>query len=201
MLYPGTSKEVKVIYKKALKVKGAAKFLGFKRNTRYTLVVRNAIPGKVEIDVQVDKWNEETLTANLEPNVPRLEFYYSYAKKGYSYSPAKTPTEVILDKDLLVQGSNYIAFAAKEANNDFSIYYNGQAIRNDNTGTNINGWLLVFQAQSPWFGAQDQMKFKRSLYIRVLKQNKTGKDRSVRLVLKSKLDPSLQSVFTIRQKG
>lgn len=189
-------RETKVIYKKHLKIEGQADFLGFKRNTRYTLVIKKAVPGELEATVTVDKWNEETVEAKLSPVTPRVsEIWDPASADGYFSVDFNTQTTTFKketrDKDMLLQ---------VYANVDWEIVDEAKnKVLPLGTPTEVSGWLAISQLNGMLFTKYNSIPVIIRFYVK--SANTTGKDRSARIILRNKINHNQQTVVTIIQKG
>ena len=189
-------RETKVIYKKHLKIEGQADFLGFKRNTRYTLVIKKAVPGELEATVTVDKWNEETVEAKLSPVTPRVsEIWDAASAFGYFTVDFNTQTTTFKketrDKDMLLQ---------VYANVDWEIVDEAKnKVLPLGTPTEVSGWLAISQLNGMLFTKYNSIPVIIRFYVK--SANTTGKDRSARIILRNKINHNQQTVVTIIQKG
>ena len=189
-------RETKVIYKKHLKIEGQADFLGFKRNTRYTLVIKKAVPGELEATVTVDKWNEETVEAKLSPVTPRVVNLWDPASAdGYFTVDFNTQTisfkKETSDKEMYLQ---------VYANVDWEIVDEAQnKVLSLETNFFVRDWLRITQHKGRDYNKYTSIPYGIRFYVK--SANTTGKDRSARLILRNKINHNQQTVVTITQKG
>lgn len=189
-------RETKVIYKKHLKIEGQADFLGFKRNTRYTLVIKKAVPGELEATVTVDKWNEETVEAKLSPVTPRASEIWD-ASTAFGYFTTDFNTQTISFKK---ETSDKMMFLVVNANVDWEIVDEAQnKVLSLETNFFVRDWLVITQRKGSMYFKYNSIPYGISIYVK--SANTTGKDRSARLILRNKINHNQQTVVTITQKG
>ncbi len=179
-------REAKVIYKKALKVTGQTNFLGFARNTRYTLVIEKAIPDELTSTLKVDMWNEDVVNADIQVIAP-VATYYS--------GPGAVFTEA---GSVLTVQKNFTSniFVSVRSNTEWEVYPEGSAtVPPDGQ---MNAWLKAVPCTSYWGGEIPQNTVKDAVQI-TLTVNNTGEERVQRVVLRSKADNDKQSVLTVKQ--
>lgn len=189
-------RETKVIYKKHLKIEGQADFLGFKRNTRYTLVIKKAVPGELEATVTVDKWNEETVPATLSPVVPRfVNIWDPSSAAGYFSIDYKTQT-----LSFKKETSDVDLYLYTNANVDWEIVDEAQnKVIPLQTATFVRDWLMIAQLKGRSYDKYNSIPYGIRIYVK--SANTIGKNRSVRLILRNKINHNQQTVVTIIQKG
>lgn len=189
-------RETKVIYKKHLKIEGQADFLGFKRNTRYTLVIKKAVPGELEATVTVDKWNEETVEAKLSPVTPRVVNLWDPASAD-GYFTVDFNTQTISYKK---ETSDKEMFLHVYANVDWEIVDEAQnKVLPLNTYFVVRDWLMITQHNGRDYNKYTSIPYGIRFYVK--SANTTGKDRSARIILRNKINHNQQTVVTIIQKG
>lgn len=179
-------REAKVIYKKALMVTGQTNFLGFARNTRYTLVIEKAIPDELTSTLKVDMWNEDVVNADIQVIAP-VATYYS--------GPGAVFTEA---GSVLTVQKNFTSniFVSVRSNTEWEVYPEGSAtVPPDGQ---MNAWLKAVPCTSYWGGEIPQNTVKDAVQI-TLTVNNTGEERVQRVVLRSKADNDKQSVLTVKQ--
>lgn len=189
-------RETKVIYKKHLKIEGQADFLGFKRNTRYTLVIKKAVPGELEATVTVDKWNEETVEAKLSPVTPRASEIWD-ASTAFGYFTTDFNTQTISFKK---ETSDKEMYLQVYANVDWEIVDEAQnKVLSLETEFFVSDWLRITQHKGRMYFKYNSIPYGIRFYVK--SANTTGKDRSARLILRNKINHNQQTVVTITQKG
>ena len=189
-------RETKVIYKKHLKIEGQADFLGFKRNTRYTLVIKKAVPGELEATVTVDKWNEETVEAKLSPVTPRVSEIWDPAS-AFGYFTVDFNTQTISFKKETRDKDMYVTV---NANVDWEIVDEAQnKVLPLNTYFVVRDWLMITQYNGRSYAKYNSIPYGINVYVK--SANTTGKDRSARIILRNKINHNQQTVVTIIQKG
>lgn len=189
-------RETKVIYKKHLKIEGQADFLGFKRNTRYTLVIKKAVPGELEATVTVDKWNEETVEAKLSPVTPRASEIWD-ASTAFGYFTTDFNTQTISFKK---ETSDKEMYLQVYANVDWEIVDEAQnKVLSLETKFFVRDWLRITQHKGRMYFKYNSIPYGINIYVK--SANTTGKDRSARLILRNKINHNQQTVVTITQKG
>lgn len=185
-------RETKVIYKKPLKIDGEANFLGFKRNTRYTLVIKRAIPGEMDANIVVDKWNEEEIDAPMVGvTAPRIQGML----RPWQFSPVD-----------LSWNSNTSTFTVNKnersydlevvSNSEWEILVDGQS--EAPIDGNLTDWLSYRSEHDPSHPFQEDKT--RNILKFIIQLNDTGNERSVRCILRSKADRNKLFVFTVIQK-
>lgn len=189
-------RETKVIYKKHLKIEGQADFLGFKRNTRYTLVIKKAVPGELDATISVDKWNEETVKATLSPVTPRISGLRDPATAD-GYFTMDINTQTISFKK---EASDKIMHVSVNANLYWEIVDEAQnKVLPVDTDTLVRDWLSIVQDHRRYDNQFHSIPY--DIGIRVKSANTTGRDRSARIILRNKINHNQQTVVTIIQKG
>ena len=189
-------RETKVIYKKHLKIEGQADFLGFKRNTRYTLVIKKAVPGELEATVTVDKWNEETVEAKLSPVTPRVSEIRDPATAD-GYFTVDFNTQTISFKK---EASDRVMYVTVNANVDWEIVDEAQnKVLPVETHTLVRDWLRLNPHYGLGYAKYNSIPY--GINVCVKSANTTGKDRSARIILRNKINHNQQTVVTIIQKG
>lgn len=189
-------RETKVIYKKHLKIEGQADFLGFKRNTRYTLVIKKAVPGELEATVTVDKWNEETVEAKLSPVTPRVSAIRDPATAD-GYFTVDFNTQTISFKK---EASDRVMYVTVNANVDWEIVDEAQnKVLPVDTHTLVRDWLRLNPHYGLGYAKYNSIPY--GINVCVKSANTTGKDRSARIILRNKINHNQQTVVTIIQKG
>ncbi|TXJ62351.1 hypothetical protein ETF27_04950 [Prevotella brunnea] len=198
------NRESKVIYKKRLKIDGQSKFLGFKRNTRYTLLIKKAFRGEVDASIVVDKWNEETVEGVIKPVAPVAyelsdsHVYYTNFSWDADEQTLKL-TKIIKDKEStsgygINEASLYIS-----CNVDWEYLVEGDAQAYDSE-KQVNNWLTVYTRLRD-MSIANGVFIKNELRFRATADNLTGQPRTVRLILRNKVDHNKQSIITITQEG
>lgn len=183
-------RETKVVYKKALKVEGQSKFLGFKRNTLYTLVIEKAIKGEITATIRTDKWNEESLEAPLEAKIPTPTGIYD--------SELSRRGEVAFSSGTVRINKNYTSafYVSVSANTEWEVFPEG-ALTVPTNGV-MSNWLNAEPVDTYWGNTYDSNIVKRGLKL-TAKANATGVDRTIRLILRSKADNNKQYILTVTQ--
>lgn len=184
-------REAKVIYKKALKVTGQTNFLGFARNTRYTLVIEKAIPDELTSTLKVDMWNEDVVNADIQVIAPVTTSFY----QGFRYDGFATLTEA---GSVLTVKKDFTAAieVSVNSNTEWEVYPEGSSTVPEDG--QMNAWLTALPFSSYWGGTVPQNTLKDALRLR-LTVNNTGAERTQRVVLRSKADNDKQSVLTVKQ--
>lgn len=185
-------REAKVIYKKALKVTGETNFLGFARNTRYTLVIEKAIPDELTSTLKVDMWNEEVLNAGIEVIAPvTTTFYEAQRYTGGRAVLTEAGSVLTVKKDFTA-----IIDVHVNSNTEWEVYPEGSATVPEDG--QMNAWLKAVPITTYWSGTMQQQTLKDAVQI-TLTVNDTGTERVQRVVLRSKADNDKQSVLTVKQ--
>ncbi len=184
-------RESKMVYKKALKVTGETNFLGFERNTRYTLVIEKAIYDELTATLKVDRWNEDVVEADIQVIAPVT----TSLLQGHRYDGLATLTEA---GSLLTVKKDYTGDieVSVNSNTEWEVYPEG-------SGTvppdgQMNPWLTAVPFTSYWGGEVPQNALNDVVKI-TLTVNNTGAERTQRIVLRSKADNNKQSVLTVKQ--
>lgn len=208
-------REHDVVYKKVLKLDGeATNYLGFARNHRYTVAIKGGtIPGEADIKVYVDRWNlVELPIETVEPIAPTVgslmsaELFFNSYVKGVSYtSPSQTWNGAAQVEN---RSGAQVQFMVN-ANTDWDITVDGTTVLELNKNNAVNSWLTVVQTDSSlappcvdYYGVYHP--YHTIPYVLTLgftEANNTGVNRSVTLLLRSKVNPSLRSEFTVTQSA
>lgn len=190
------NRESKVIYRKRLKIDGQSKFLGFKRNTRYTLLIKKAFRGEVDASIVVDKWNEETVEGIIKPETPILgaladPILFSDGKRVVWDEDTKTLT---IRKSALV--TNWI-WVKCNVNWEILIEGSSQAFT---TKKVIADWLTL-EPLLTYNHKTEGYTVKNAIIFNITKTNDTGVSRKLRFIVRNIINPNQQTIFTIIQEG
>lgn len=192
ILFKGDAeRETKVVYRKPFKIKDQQNFLGFKRNTRYTLVIKRAIPGEVDAEFIVDKWNEDEIDAPLVGvQTPRISGVYL---PGWI-----TPSRQKWANDALTLSKHSISTQLKvSSNSEWEILIEGaQAVAQDKS---LGEWARYEEyTNAHYHRPEDKLYANVSI---IVNENTTNQERSIRCILRSKADKNKRYAFTITQKA
>lgn len=191
------NRESKVIYKKRLKIDGQSKFLGFKRNTRYTLLIKKAFRGEVDASIVVDKWNEETVEGVIKPVAPKAtvlvntQKWVSGKRVYFDYDSQTMTVKDALDTH---ETGLYIS-----ANVDWELLEEGSSEAYRLGEHKINDWISI-EIERQERTVSEGKHIKQLLWTTIAKNN-TGKTRTARLILRNIVNPNQQTIITITQEG
>lgn len=200
-------REHDVVYKKVLQLDGVDKFLGFKHNHRYTVAIEGgALGGEADIKLYVNEWNlVELPIEEIEPMAPVITIDFS-GRPVLHYNDSFYEGAYILDINRIVVcadlGTKHVGrpevLISMQANTDWEILVDGKVLSGDMKAT---PWLLAQPHFSYWGNIIPNYEVPRCLLLNFTKVNNTGKDRSVVLQLRSKVDHSKVSTFTVVQSA
>lgn len=198
-------REHDVVYKKVLKLDGeATNYLGFARNHRYTVAIKGGtIPGEADIKVYVDRWNlEEVVLDGIEPMAPVVtDLIYSseFYKGDYKYDPGISWTQAanVASANPQTWTRDKVILNVKR-NTDWEITLDGTTPAPER----VASWLIARpNAENFWVNGVDSRTFAGGLELGFLEPNTTGVDRSVKLILRSKVAPNKRTEFVVTQSA
>lgn len=202
-------REHDVVYKKVLQLDGVDKFLGFKRNHRYTVAIEGgAVQGDADIKLYVNEWNlVELPIEEIEPMAPVQEPREGYGRYILIFNDRYDEGAYILNADKIVVcadlGAKHVSglpqvLIMMQANTDWEILVDGKVLSGNMQAT---PWLFAQPLIEHWSNIIPNYEVPRCLELKFTEVNNTGKDRSVVLQLRSKVDHSKVSTFTVVQSA
>lgn len=197
-------REHDVVYKKVLKLDGeATNYLGFARNHRYTVAIKGGtIPGEADIKVYVDRWNlEEVVLDGIEPMAPvvsSLIYPDRFVVGEVKFEAGVITVASTFGMDEHIEIHRYPVKLEVSRNTDWEITLDGTAPAPER----VASWLIARpNTKDFWVNGLDSRTFAAGLELGFLEPNTTGVDRSVKLILRSKVAPNKRTEFVVTQSA